>query len=178
MDIARLLSNKTIKPKEKTETLSNWLLGGKLTVDNLTEFARNAKDPLKATCIEALEFATKQNPAVANKKTFLFVTDALTEKAPRVKWESARVIGNTAHLFHGSLGPAIKNLLSNTGNGGTVVRWCTAFALGEILKLVTSHNKALLPAIEAACEKEEKNSIRKIYFNAIKKTEKTTVLKK
>ena len=172
MDITTLLNDKTLKPKEKTETLSKWLLDGKLTADDLTTFAEAAKDPAKATCIEALEYATKAKPKVANKKTFQFVTQTLTAKAPRVKWESAKVIGNTAHLFPDNLDQAIKNLLDNSGHEGTVVRWSAAFALGEILKLKTKHNKDLLPAIEATCSREEKNSIRKIYLDAIKKTTK------
>jgi hypothetical protein len=169
MTIAELLAGKTIKPKVKTETLSSWLLQKKITVASLIECATAAKDPAKATCIEALEFATKQQPAVADAACFQFVSQSLTAKAPRVKWESAKVIGNTAHLFTTKLDDAIKNLLVNSGHEGTVVRWSAAFALGEILKLKTKHNKNLLPAIEAICNREEKNSIKKIYLAAIKK---------
>ena len=172
MDIAALLNDKTVKSKEKTEILSKWLLDDTLATDDLTAFAEAAKDPIKATCVEALEYATKQKPTVANKKSFLFVVQTLTAKAPRVKWESAKVIGNTAHLFSDNLDRAITNLLDNTEHEGTVVRWSAAFALGEILKLHTKHNKDLLPAIEAICKREEKNSIKKIYLDAIKKANK------
>ena len=172
MDISVLLNDKGLKPKVKTETLSAWLFENKITIDNLIAFAESAKDPVKATCIEALEFATKQKPALINKTTFQFMSQSLTAKAPRVKWESAKVIGNTAHLFVDKLDEAIKNLLINSEDKGTVVRWSAAFALGEILKLKTTHNKDLLPALEAICEREEKNSIKKIYLDAIKKTDK------
>jgi HEAT repeat protein len=103
---------------------------------------------------------------------FQFVTQALIAKAPRVKWESARVIGNTAHLFPDKLDEAIKNLLVNSKHEGTVVRWSAAFALGEILKLKTKHNASLLSAIEAICNSDEKSSIKKIYLDAMKKTAK------
>lgn len=172
MDIATLLNDKGLKPKVKTETLSGWLLDSKISADNLTTFAETAKDPAKATCIEALEFATKQKPTIANNDTFQFVSQTLTAKAPRVKWESAKVIGNTAHLFRDKLDEAIKNLLDNSEHEGTVVRWSAAFALGQILKLKTKHNRDLLPAIETICKREEKNSIKKIYLDAIKKTAK------
>lgn len=148
--------------------MSNWLIENKISADKLIAFAETAKDPAKATCIEALEYATKQNPLIANKNCFQFVTQALTSKTPRVKWESARVIGNTAHLFQNELGKAIKNLLINTEHEGTVVRWSAAFALGEILKLKSKCNKDLLPAMEAICSREEKQSIKKIYLMAIK----------
>ncbi|GDX53125.1 hypothetical protein LBMAG27_21720 [Bacteroidota bacterium] len=100
----------------------------------------------------------------------LFVSKALAEKAPRIKWESAKVIGNIAHQFPAKLEGAIKNLLVNTEHEGTVVRWSAAFGLGEILKLKTRYNKNLLPAIDSIIQREEKNSIRKIYLEAIKKS--------
>ncbi len=169
MKIDELLKDKTKKQKDKIEIISKWILDNSLTIDELIAFAENQKDPAKATCIEAIEYATKQNPNIANETVLIFVTNTLTAKAPRVKWESARVIGNIAHLFPEKLEKPIDNLLANTEHKGTVVRWSTAFALGEILKLKTEINKDLLPAIEAICGKEEKSSIRKIYLDAIKK---------
>lgn len=172
MTIDELIKDKTIKPKEKTGTISKWILDKSLPIDELIVFAEKQKDPAKATSIEAIEYATKQNPKIADKTVLNFVTDALTAKAPRIKWESAKVIGNIAHLFPTQLEKIIVNLLTNTEHEGTVVRWSAAFALGEILKLKTKHNANLFPAIEAICEKEEKNSIKKIYLDAIKKTKK------
>lgn len=172
MPLPELLLTKTKKAKEKVETISKWLLNGSLTTGELMQFAEKAKDPEKATCIEAIEFATKQNPKIADEKVFAYVTKTLTEKAPRVKWESAKVIGNIAHLFPTKLSKAITNLLTNAESDGTVVRWAAAFALGEILKLKTKHNKDLLPAIEAIYLREEENGVKKKYLEAIKKTKK------
>ena len=168
MTIIEIINDKGIKPKEKTEIISKWILDTSLPIDELLNFAEKSKDPTKATCIEAIEFATKINPKIANETVLAFVGATLTAKAPRVKWESAKVIGNIAHLFPNKLELPITNLLRNTENEGTVVRWSAAFALGEILKLKTNHNKALLPKVEEICAKEEKNSIKKIYLSAIK----------
>jgi HEAT repeat protein len=82
------------------------------------------------------------------------------------------VIGNVCKNFASDLETAIVNLLDNTEHEGTVVRWSAAFALGEILKLKTSHNENLVPAIESICERETQNSIRKIYLAALKKIQK------
>jgi HEAT repeat protein len=172
MTIAELLNDKTKKAKEKVETISKWLLDGSLPTDELLAFAEKAKDPEKATCIEAIEFATRQNSKIADENVFSFVTKTLTENAPRVKWESAKVVGNIAHLFPTKLSKAITNLLTNSEYDGTVVRWAAAFALGEILKLKTKHNKDLLPAIEAISGREQDNAIKKKYLDAIKKTRK------
>ncbi|PRA95387.1 hypothetical protein CQ046_22010 [Chryseobacterium sp. MYb7] len=172
MTIEELIKDKAVKSKEKVDIISKWVIDASLPTDELIAFAKKSKDPVKATCIEALEYATKQNPNLADETVFSFVSKTLTEKAPRIKWESAKVIGNTAHLFTENLDKAITNLLTNTEHEGTVVRWSAAFALGEILKLKTKHNTNLFPTLEDICEKEEKNSIKKIYLDAIKKTKK------
>lgn len=167
-EIKDLLSDKTLKPKNKTEILSTWLLEKELTPSDLFNYAKTAKDTEKATCIEAVEYATLKQASILLKKDFLFVIDSLKAKAPRIKWESAKVIGNTAHLFPEDLDQAIINLLDNTEHKGTVVRWSAAFALGEVLKLNTKHSKTLLPALEMISNNEEKKSIKKKYQDAIK----------
>ena len=172
MTIAELLADKTKKAKEKVETISEWLLDGSLPTDELIVFAEGAKDPEKGTCIEAIEFATRQNATIADDNVLSFVTKTLTETAPRVKWESAKVVGNIAKLFPTKLNKPINNLLTNAKDNGTVVRWAAAFALGEILKLKTKHNKDLLPILETICENEQDNAIKKKYRDAIKKAKK------
>jgi hypothetical protein len=134
----------------------------------LLNIARLSKDPDKANCIEAIEFATRLNPVISSQACLEFVTESLLGKAPRIKWESAKVIGNIAHLYPNKLDEPLKNLLINSEYPGTVVRWSAAFALGEIVKLKTKRNKDLIPAIESIIKREEKNSIRKIYLEALK----------
>lgn len=169
MNFHELFNDKSTKPKEKTEALSQWLSDNPAKLGELIEFAGKSKDAVKATCIEAIEFTTQSQPEIATATCLSFVTQSLTENAPRVKWESAKVIGNIARLYPAKLDEAIKNLLTNTGHEGTVVRWSAAFALGEILKIKTPRNKDLIPAIETICDNEEKNSIKKIYLAALKK---------
>ena len=135
-------------------------------------FADTAKDSDKGTCIEAMEFASRIDPKMINKKCFKFIVDHLADKAPRVKWECAKVIGNTAHLFKADLNNAIKHLLENAIYDGTVVRWSAAFALVEIIKLETEYNKILLLKINKICEKEEKINIKKMYLDIINKLNK------
>lgn len=169
MKLTELWANKDLKPKEITETLSQLLIEKKITIDSLIEFATTSKDPVKGTCIEALEYLTQQNPDLLTQSGFDFVTQQLTSKAPRVKWESAKVVGNSCKLFNANLDQVIENLLTNSQHEGTVVRWSAAYALGEILKLKTDHNLKLIPQVETIIGSEEKNSIVKIYQSAIKK---------
>jgi HEAT repeat protein len=172
MNLEIILTDKTLKPSEKPGLLSKMLLENPQQVSELIALASKAKDADKANCIEALEHATLSNPGIANDDCFSLVVESLSSTAPRVKWESARVIANISHLFLLRLPEAIPNLLANTEHPGTVVRWSAATALGAIVKLKITLNTDLVPAIEAIAEREEKNSIRKIYLDAIKKAKK------
>lgn len=169
MELKDILVDNKIKPKEKTEILAGMILERQITIDELVGFAKTAKEPVKATCMEALEHATLQTPSILNETAFSFAAISLADKAPRVKWEAARVIGNTAKLFPDQLDTAVINLLANSEHTGTVVRWSAAFALCEIIKLKTDLNAELIPTVEAIIEREEKNSIKKIYLGALKK---------
>jgi hypothetical protein len=169
MTINSILLDKTLKPSEKPGLISVLLLENPQLIGEFLDLAKKSKDPDKGTLIEAVEHASLNNPGIVTEEFFVFVIEALTSKAPRVKWESARVIANSARLFPGLLPDAVNNLLDNSEHSGTVVRWSAATALGEIIKLKTSLNQLLVPAIQPIIEREEKNSIRKIYQAALKK---------
>lgn len=172
MTIEQVFQDKTIKAKAKVSTIGEWLINGELPIDELVAYAEKQKATDKATCIEAVEYATKKDPSIADENLLVYVTIALKDDEPRVKWESAKVIGNIAKIFPGQLDKAISNLLPNAEKSGTVVRWATAFALSEILKLKTESYKKLLPKIETLCENEEDNGVKKKYIDALKKVKK------
>lgn len=173
MLLSSILKDKSRKSKEKVEMISNALLDHSILLEDVLTLSVNVKDPDLGTCMESLEFATRQAPKLANEKLLKLATQTLANKAPRVKWESAKVIGNIAHLFPKKLDDAIGQLLVNTEDKGTVVRWAAAFALGEIIKLKTSRNKELIPAIENIIAREENNGVKKKYLEAIKAINKT-----
>ena len=168
VDIKEILSDKSLKPKGRTAKISNLLFQKKISIPEIIKFAKSAKDPDKATCIEAIEYATKNNQRFGTIECLEFAIDSLKEKAPRVKWESAKVVGNIITLFPKFADAATANLLENSKHEGTVVRWSVAFALGEIIKLRTKTNTKLIPLIEKMIQKEEKESIKKIYKNSLK----------
>lgn len=172
MTIEQIFQDTSIKAKGKVKTLGEWLLNGELPIDELLVYAEKQKASDKATCIEAVEFATKKKPDIADGYVFDFVTNSLRDEEPRVKWESAKVIGNIAKLFPEKLEKAITDLLVNAENKGTIVRWATAYALAEIVKLRTENNTDLLPKVETLCDKEEDNGVKKKYLDALKKVKK------
>lgn len=168
LQIQEIFNNKETKPKEKTEAIANLLLDKKLKTEKLIEFASSQKDPIKATCIEAIEYATERKPETACEKTLDFVISNLSQKAPRIKWEASRVIANTIHLFPKKQSQAITELLKNTNHEGTVVRWSTALAFSKIILTKSSESCKIHSELKTIAEKEEKNSIKKIYLAALK----------
>lgn len=172
MTLETLFDDKSIKAKAKSKMICEWILTDELPMDELLAFTKKQKASDKATCIEAIESATKKSPKIADETLFEFVTKTLNEEEPRVKWESAKVIANVAKLYPENLSGAIKNLLLNANSNGTVVRWATALALGEILKLKTEHNKTLLKKIIKLAESEEDNGVKQKYLKAILKVQK------
>ena len=169
MILEQVFQDKTVKAKGKVSIIGEWLISNELSIEELLDYAGRQRSSDKATCIEAVEYATKKKPTIADENLLAYVTTALKDEESRVKWESAKVIGNIAKLFPTQLDKAISNLLDNAENTGTVVRWATAFALAEIVKLNTESNKELLPEIKAFCDKEEDDGVKKKYIDAIKK---------
>ncbi len=172
MTLETIFTDKSLKAKAKVNQISERLTEGTLPIDELLAFTEQQTKSTKASCIEAIEHATKKNPPLANEPVLDFVVSTLKDDVPKVKWESARVIANICKLFPEKLAPAIQNLLKNTNHEGTVVRWATALALGEILKLKTDHNKTLLPKIEKLSKVEKDNGVNKKYLAALKKVNK------
>lgn len=173
MTIEEVFQDKTIKAKQKVSIIGDWLMNNQLPIDELLAFADTQKTVNQTSCIEAIEYATKTNATIANENVLEYVIHTLGGNEPRLKWESAKVIGNIAHLYPNNLDKAIEYLLTNTNHEGTVPRWATAYALGEILKLKTKHNTTLLPKIERLVETEENNGVKKKYTDALKKVMKS-----
>ena len=170
MNLETLFTNTSISAKEKTTIISEWLVDQSLPIEELIGFAeQRKKDVEKATCIEAIEYVSKNNPELVTEPVFDFMIQQLTAKAPRIKWESAKVIGNSASLFKEKLASTLPPLIQNTSHTGTVVRWSAAYALGEILKTNPPFASDLIATMETLISNEEKNSIIKIYQQAIKK---------
>ena len=169
MELKVLLLDKGIKPSQKPVLLSSMLSENPQWVETLVEIAKESKDAEKGHCIEALEHLTLNHPELATESCFSLAVASLGSKAPRVRWESGRLIANIAATFPHRVAEAIPGLLNNTEHTGTVVRWSSAMALTAILKLKLPVNKTLIPAVQSTIEKEEKNSIRKIYQAAMKK---------
>ena len=168
MDISFILNSKELKAKEKVSQLAEGILQKQILVNEIIEHMHNAKDPIKGSCIEALEYATEKQSDLLDIETFLYITSCLKSKAPRIKWESAKVLGNTANHFPELIQDTISKLLENAKHEGTVVRWSVAYALKSILENSVEQKQEWKEQITLLMDEEEKNSIKKMYKEALK----------
>lgn len=172
MTLEELFADPSLKAKDRSAQLREMLLDGSVKVPALIAFAEHAKGPVKATCIEGLEYVTKTKPEFLPEAALDFCLRALKDKEPRVKWEAARTIANTIQRFPARAEEAVKALLPNASYEGTVVRWSAAHALAKVISMRTPLNRTLIPKAEAIVERETENSIRKIYEATLKRAAK------
>lgn len=148
--------------------LSNALLQGSITTTEMIEFTATAKGSAAGTCMEALCFATEARPDLGTDAVFYCAIKELTNKAPRVRWEAAKVLANLAQQHIDKQSTAFAALLPNTEYPGTVVRWSAALALASMLRAQEQIDPEWVAVLQQLAEKEEKNAIKKMYLSAIK----------
>lgn len=163
------LTDKALKTKDRVRLLGQLLLDNTLAVGEVIAAAENETNTNKATLIEAMVFASQTRADLITQGAFAFAVANLTSPAPRVKWESAKVVANTAHLFPQLLKGAMYSLLDQTEHTGTVVRWSAAKALTAILACNTPLKTQLMPALEAIERQERDQAIKKIYREGLRR---------
>jgi HEAT repeat protein len=167
--IKEILKSKK-KPKEIVDLIAEALRKDKKLFNELVQCFEDGTTAEKGSCMEAVEYVTKEDPEFA-KNCFDFVIAHINDKAPRVKWEACRIIGNVAQKFTDEVKEAIPKLLENTEDKGTVVRWSAAFALTEIAKSSLGMQEKLVPEFKKILEKENNKGVRNIYLKYLKSVE-------
>jgi len=155
------------KPKALLIYLSEKVKKDKSLLKDFSDCLKNATTVEKGTLMEILEYASKNDPdsAISHLDE---VINHLNFDAPRVKWEAARVIANLSQRYPEKVAKAIDKLLTNANNKGTVVRWSSAFALGEIAKYNKKIKTELVKKIENLSKKEQNNGVKNVYLKALK----------
>lgn len=155
-----ILTNKTLKKKEKIEALISEILVAKLPPESLLAFVDSAKN--REIILEVFEHISKEkNPFIAVDQVVEFASNCLSGTNSE-KRESSRLIGNSIKYLKALPESLIDQLLINTSSGeGTVTRWAAAFALVESYKAFPSEE--LKSLVNDCRNNEQKNSIVKIY---------------
>jgi hypothetical protein len=170
MDILALLNDKSIKSTEKREQIAKAIIIGSITVKDLKTYEFDEKKA--GIVLEAMESISRDNLGVIDKEWLNYAESYISSSSNSLKREASRVVGNIAHLFPDSLDDAIKMLMDNTKNDGTVVRWGSAYALGRIILIPKYTNGKLFDVLTDLAERETENGVKNQYLGGLKKANK------
>jgi HEAT repeat protein len=133
----------------------------------LIEILRSGSDVERGTAADVMKHVSKDRPEVVVP----FIDELVSyvnDKAPRVKWGVPETIGNLAQNYPTDVEKAVPKLLMNTKDKSTVVRWCAAFALTEIVKHSPKIRRELRLTIEEIVRNENNNGVRNVYLKALR----------
>ncbi|MCL1857970.1 MAG: hypothetical protein FWF92_01895 [Oscillospiraceae bacterium] len=172
MNIISLLDNKNMKPLEKRVKIVEIIRMNFISIKEIKSLQDTIDDKKMALIFEAMEDVTNKNPEIANLDWLIFVQNFILSKSNNLKREASRIVGNIAYLFPNNLNVAIQNLIENTKNESTVIRWGSAYALARIIQIPKYANNELYAVIEDLCEQETDNGVKNQFTNGLKKAEK------
>jgi len=155
------------KPKELVAFLTESIRRDEKLFSQVIEILKTGSDVEKGTAADVMKHISKDKPEIVVP----YVDDIVAYvnyKAPRVKWGVPEAIGNIAQKYPAEAEKAIPNLLENTRDKSTVVRWCAAFALTEIAKSNPEARKELGLRIEEIVKNEKNSGVRNVYLKAFR----------
>ncbi|MBU4450726.1 MAG: hypothetical protein KKE35_05480 [Actinobacteria bacterium] len=163
-----------IKPKEKQVKLVEAVISAKIPAKEFIDFFESAKDTNKGICADVMKNVAAQKPEILAPYIDILL-QYINYPLPRVKWGIPEAIGNMAKDYPEKVAKAIPYLLKNTTDdriNTTVIKWCAAFALAEIVKYNAQIRKDLLPIFKKLIKTEQNNGVKNVYIKAIKIIEK------
>jgi len=167
MKIIEEIKNWKGKPKELITFLTKSVKDDKKLFAQLVECLKIGSAVEKGICGEVMKYVTEDNPEFSLPYIDTII-EHINDEVPKVKWETARVVGNVARKFPEKVSKAVPKILSNTKDSGTVTRWCAAYALTEIAKNNLKSRNELLPKILEIVKKEKNNGVKNVYLKALK----------
>lgn len=161
------IRNSRRKPKELIVYLAGEIKRDQGLFDQLIEGLTGGSEVERGTCADLLKRVTKDKPEYALPYLDTII-ESITFKLPRVKWGTAEAIANIAQKFPKKVESAVPNLLTNTKDPSTVVRWCAAYGLTEIAKNDKKLAEKLIPEFKELVGKEKNNGVKNVYLKALK----------
>ena len=167
MNIATLLADKSVKATDKREQVAHALKTVNFTIKDIKDCALDDKST--GIVLEAMEAISRVQPEAADIEWLNYVGGYITAESNTLKREASRVVGNISHLFPDKIDGLIQDLIENTKNDGTVIRWGSAYALGQIIRIPKFANSNLFDVLTDLAEQETENGVKNQYLNGLKK---------
>jgi hypothetical protein len=164
--IRKILQSKS-KPKEKTAKIVKNILENEISIKDLFKLFESGNDVEKGTYAEVMKFVSKEKPELF-KSYFKVLNDHINYDASRVKWGVPETIGNLAEKYPKETAKSIPNLMKNTKDKSTVVRWCAAYALTNIARHNKNKQKSLVRNFKTILKKEKNKGVKNVYLDILK----------
>jgi len=171
MDVKNTIKNWNKKPKELVVFLTKSILNDKKLIAELFDVLKTGSDVEKGTIVDVMKNVSKDQPEIFLPYIGVLI-DYINYEASRVKWGIPETIGNIAEKFPTKVEKAIPNLIKNTKEDSTVIKWCAAYALSEIMKYNEKARKKLMSTVQNIIKTEKNNGVKNVYVKALKFIEK------
>ena len=135
-----------MKPKERVGQIVEYIKIDTSSFDELMKIFRNGSDIEKGTCAKKMKFVSKDNHEIVVNYIDELI-DNINYKTSRVKWGVPESIGNLAQKYPKQVQKAIPNILKNTKDKSTVVRWCASYTISKIMKYNSELHGGLIKKI-------------------------------
>jgi len=159
------------KPKELVVFLVDKSIAHPEVFRQVVEATRCGSKVEAGICAEVIEAVSKVQPETVAPYINALISQ-INSKVSRVKWGTQETIGNLSAKYPAEAEAAIPNILVNTKDESTVVRWCAAYALSEIAKNNPATRATLVPKMNKIVETELNNGVKNVYLKALKKISK------
>jgi len=167
MKVLEEMRNWKGKPKELVVFLAESIEKEGQLFSQLIAVLKSGSEVEKGKAADVMKHVSKNKPEIVAPYIHEIV-GYINYKAPRVKWGVPEAIGNLAQKFPTEVEKAVPNLLANTRDKSTVVRWCAAFALTQIAKNNPKVGRELRSRIEEITRNEKNNGVKNVYLKALK----------
>lgn len=162
-----------IKPKEKQAMLVNAVISGEVPVEEFIAVFQSARDADRGACADAMKHISALKPQLLAPHIHTLI-EFINDPLPRVKWGVPEAIGNLAKEYPDEVAEAVPYLLKNAVDNAvntTVIKWCAAYALGEIARYNPECGKQLQPVFESMLQNETNNGVKNVYLKTLKAIE-------
>lgn len=164
--IEEILKSK-LKLKEKVSALVKAVGQKEVSAKEFIDFFKEASNIEKGTCADVMKHVSKVNPEILGPYIHDLI-EYINYDTPRVKWGVPEAIGNLSEKYPQEVEEAIPKLLKNVKEDSTVIRWCAAYALTEIVKNNPKTRKQLIPLFEEISKTEQNNGVQNVYQKVLK----------
>jgi hypothetical protein len=156
--------------KEIVLAATKAVLRNKGAISEAIEILQQGSDVERGTISEVLKYVSAEQPEIVVPYMDVII-EHIDDKAPRVRWGCPESIGNVAKKYPGKVEGAIPKLVGNLKDKSTVVRWCAAYALSEIIKTNKKRKKELMELFHGIMAKENNYGVRNVLITALKEVE-------